>query len=99
MEFLVEKTTVIPETLPTDEVERLHAAEAAAVAELAAEGSLLRLWRRENLDGNLITVGLWAAPDTLHLTAAVSRLPLRRWMTVNIIPLHPHDNDPAGCVL
>ena len=46
MEYLVEFEVEVPDGTSESEVEQRQRAEAAAAAGLAAEGHLLRLWRR-----------------------------------------------------
>ena len=45
MEFLVEFQFNVPEGTPESEVKQRESAEAAAAADLAREGHLVRLWR------------------------------------------------------
>jgi muconolactone D-isomerase len=59
-EFLVETTTTIPEGTDLAQVGRHRAAEAVRAKELAATGSLVRLWRSV---GELRSIGLWRAAD------------------------------------
>ncbi|HWG27756.1 muconolactone Delta-isomerase family protein [Actinospica sp.] len=92
-EFLVEITTTIPEGTDPAEVDRRRAAEALRSADLAATGHLYRLWRPV---GELRSVGVWCAADEAELHQKVlGTLPLREWMTVHVIPLQPHPNDPG----
>ena len=46
MEFLVEFEVEVPAGTPDAEVEQHQRAESAAAAKLAADGHLVRLWRR-----------------------------------------------------
>ena len=92
-EFLVEITTAVPEGTDPAEVERRRAAEAVRAKELAATGHLARLWRPV---GELRSIGLWCADDETDLHEKVlGTLPLRPWMTLAVIPVEPHPNDPG----
>jgi muconolactone D-isomerase len=42
------------------------------------------------------TLGLWKAGSETELKGIIATLPLHKWMTVEITPLNPHPNDPAG---
>ncbi|MFD8753536.1 muconolactone Delta-isomerase family protein [Kitasatospora sp. NPDC059577] len=92
-EFLVEITTVIPEGISEEEVDRRRAAEAVRARELAATGHLARLWRPV---GERRSIGVWRAADEALLRAEVlGSLPLWPWMTAVVTPLEPHPNDPG----
>ena len=76
MEFLVDMVTVVPEGTGEDEVAAVRAREAARSRQLAAEGSLLRLWRPPLAPGEWRTWGLFerarrrAVGDGARLDAA-----------------------------
>ncbi|MFF4346973.1 muconolactone Delta-isomerase family protein [Streptomyces sp. NPDC001530] len=92
-EFLVEITTTIPDGTSQDEVDRRRAAEAARARELADTGNLARLWRPV---GELRSIGVWRAADEDELHEKVlGTLPLRPWMTLTVIALESHPNDPG----
>jgi muconolactone delta-isomerase len=92
-EFLVEITTTVPEGTSQDEVDRRRAAEAVRARELAATGNLARLWRPV---GELRSIRVWRAADEPELQEKVlGTLPLRPWMTLTVIPLESHPNDPG----
>jgi muconolactone D-isomerase len=95
MEFLVEFDVEVPDGTSETEVERRNRAEAGAAAGLAAEGHLLRLWRRTAAAGNPTAVGLYAADSRTELDALLRALPLADWMHVTVVPLAPHPNDPG----
>ncbi|MBP8532167.1 muconolactone Delta-isomerase family protein [Streptomyces sp. MK37H] len=92
-EFLVELTTTVPEGTDPSEVDGRRAAEAVRAKELATSGHLVRLWRPV---GELRSVGVWRAADETELHEKVlGTLPLRPWMTLLVIPLQAHPNDPG----
>lgn len=92
MEFLVAIEIRLPEAMPDDERTRLVAAEAARAAELAAEGTLLRVWR---VPGRRANRGLWEAPDATALHAALTSLPLWPYLEIEVQPLAAHPSDPG----
>ena len=93
MEFLVEMDVRWPPDGDQADKERLVAAEGRRAGELAAEGTLLRLWR---VPGRWANVGLWRAEDATALHAALSSLPLFPWLDVQVRPLAKHPSDPRG---
>src|SRR6185437_3209513 len=95
MECLVTMTTRVPDGTPEADVAGVRAREAAHSAELAAAGSLLRLWRPPLRPGEWRTLGLFAAGDDAELEAVLSSMPLRVWRTDQVTPLTPHVNDPV----
>ena len=82
-----------PGTLSADARAAATAAEAARARELAAAGTIVRLWR---IPGERANWGLWSATDADELHAAVSSLPLWPWCEVTVHPLARHPNDPAA---
>jgi len=96
MEFLVEFDLRIPQETPESKVTRRYSAEAAASAELAREGHLVRLWRPPVGRGERKALGLYRADSRAQLDALLDALPLSGWMQTTITPLEPHPNDPAG---
>jgi muconolactone D-isomerase len=95
VEFLTTLITNVPEGTPASEVEDTKAREAERAAELARQGHLLRLWRPPLEPGEWRTLGLWNAADETELREVLATLALHVWMTVEIIPLSPHPNDPG----
>jgi muconolactone D-isomerase len=95
MEFLVEFEVEVPDGTSETEVEQRNRSEAVAAGALAAEGHLLRLWRRTAPAGDPTAVGLYAADSRAELDALLRALPLADWMQVTVVPLAPHPNDPA----
>ena len=94
MEYLVTMTTHVPDGTPDQAVGDVRAREAAHSAELAARGSLLRLWRPPLRPGEWRTLGLFAAADSGQLEQVLASMPLRIWRTDEVTPLSPHPNDP-----
>lgn len=96
MEYLVTMTTRVPDGTPEADIQDIRAREAARSRELAAQGSLLRLWRPPLRPGEWRTLGLFAADDDGQLEEILISMPLRVWRTDESTPLSPHPNDPAG---
>jgi muconolactone D-isomerase len=96
MEYLVTMTTHVPDGTPESTVADTRTREAARARELAAEGHLLRLWRPPLAPGEWRTLGLYRADNEEELRGVLASMPLHVWMTVEITPLSPHPNDPAG---
>jgi muconolactone delta-isomerase len=95
MEYLVAMTTHVPYGTSDEAVEDVRAREAARSRELAAQGSLLRLWRPPLQPGEWRSLGLFAADDGDQLEEVLASMPLRIWRTDEVTPLSPHPNDPA----
>ena len=93
-EYLVSMTTRVPEGTSAGEVDDVRAREAAHSGELAAQGSLLRLWRPPLEPGEWRTLGLFAAPNDAELEEVLESMPLRVWRSDDVTPLMPHANDP-----
>lgn len=96
MEFLADMRTYVPEGTPDSEVDDTKTREAVRAGELAASGHLLRLWKPPVEPGEWRTIGLWRAENEAELQALLTTLPLHPWMKVELTPLTPHPNDPAG---
>ncbi len=95
MEYLVEFHINVPEGTPEAEVSDREQAEAAAAARLAADGDLVRLWKRTVATGETNALGLYRADSKTELDALLGALPLYEWMSVTVAPLERHPNDPA----
>lgn len=93
MEYLVTMTTHVPDGTSAEAVDDMRTREAARARELAAAGSLLRLWRPPLQPGEWRSLGLFAADDSAQLDAALSSMPLRVWRTDEAVALLPHPND------
>jgi muconolactone delta-isomerase len=95
MDYLVTMTTHVPGGTAEETVEDIRAREAARARDLAAQGSLLRLWRPPLQAGEWRTLGLFAADDPDRLEELLASMPLRVWRSDEVTPLSPHPNDPA----
>jgi muconolactone delta-isomerase len=95
MEFLVEFDVRVPEGVPESEVSDRMSAEAAAAAELARQGHLVRLWRRPAAPGESRAVGLYRAGSKQQLDVLLAALPLNDWLQTVVTPLERHPNDPT----
>src|SRR5262249_23628301 len=95
MEFLVEFEVEVPAGTPAAEVEQHQRAESAAAAKLAADGHLIRLWRRPLLGDGTTAIGLYPADSQAELDELPAALPLADWLRVTVTPLESHRNDPA----
>jgi muconolactone D-isomerase len=95
MEFLADMMTHVPEGTPQADVDATKAREAVHSGELAAQGSLLRLWKPPVKPGEWRTLGLWRADDEEQLQEILATMPLHKWMTVEVTPLTPHPSDPG----
>ncbi len=96
MEFLVTMTTTVPHGTPQDAIDEIRGREAARARELAAQGSLLRLFRPPLKPGEWRTLGLFAAEDGTELEKALASMPLRVWRSDEVTPLALHPNDPPA---
>jgi muconolactone delta-isomerase len=96
MEYLVTMTTHVPDGTSAEAVQDVRDREAAHTRELAAQGSVLRLWRPPLQPGEWRTLGLFAAADNGQLEKVLASMPLRVWRSDEVTPLRPHPNDPGG---
>ena len=95
MDYLVDFTITAPEGTTAAELEQRTTGEVARVAELAAQGHALRVWKPLPDDGRWRAVGLYRAADDAELQAILESLPLWPWMEVSVTALAEHPNDPA----
>jgi muconolactone D-isomerase len=95
MEFLVDMVTTVPDGTSEDAVTDIRTREAAHSRELAAQGSLLRLWRPPLAPGEWRSLGLFSAPDAEQLAQILAAMPLRVWRHDTVTPLTPHPSDPG----
>jgi muconolactone D-isomerase len=95
MDYLVEFVITIPDDAPPAEVAQRTADETTRVAELAAQGRVLRVWKPLPEDGHRRALGLYRAASDEELEAILDSLPLRPWMEVSVTALAKHPNDPA----
>lgn len=92
-EYLVEIVLEGTDSVPLAELEELRLAEAAVAADLAADGTLVRLWRTDQPGWR--NVGLWRARSERDLRGTIKSLPLARFMSVSVQKLGAHPNDPG----
>jgi muconolactone D-isomerase len=90
MEFLVRFEINQPESMTSDERERLRGIERARAMELREQGILKRLWR---VPGRRAVVGLWEADDATALHDALASLPMFPWMDVSVEALATHPQE------
>jgi muconolactone D-isomerase len=95
LEFLVEFESHIPDGTSESEIKARYSAEAAASAELARDGHLVRLWRPPMAPGERKALGLYRADGKEQLDGLLGALPLHEWMQVTVTPLEPHPSDPS----
>jgi muconolactone delta-isomerase len=95
MDYLVEFTITIPDDVRPAEIEQRLAGETTRVAELAAQGHALRVWRPLPEDGRRRALGLYRAESDEELATILDSLPLRPWMKTTVTALAEHPNDPA----
>lgn len=91
MEFLVRIEVQWPSEGDPEALARLTVAERARGAELAAAGTIRRMWRTPGRRANW---GLWEAADATMLHAAIASLPFFPFLDVEVIPLAAHPTDP-----
>jgi muconolactone delta-isomerase len=96
VDFLVEFHINVPEGTPESDVEQRESAEAAASADLARQGHLVRLWKPPVAPGQRKAVGLYRADSEAQLDGLLGALPLSGWMRTTVTPLEPHPNDPTS---
>ena len=95
MDYLVEFIITIPDDAPPAAIEQRLAGETTRVAELAAQGHVLRVWKPLPEDGRRRALGLYHAASDEELEAILDSLPLRPWMEISVTALAEHANDPA----
>jgi muconolactone D-isomerase len=93
MQFLLHIEVTWPPDGDPAEKERRIAGEAARARELAAAGTLKRLWR---IPGKWANWGIWEAADATALHAAITSLPMWPYLEVEVFPLADHPNDPGA---
>jgi muconolactone delta-isomerase len=96
MDYLVDFILTVPAGAPASERELRAAGESARVAELAAQGHVLRVWKPLPDNGRARAIGLYRAADDGELDQILASLPLRPWMEISVTALAPHPNDPAA---
>ena len=91
MEFLVNIVVEWPGDGDPEELRRLQAAERIRGDELAAAGTIRRMWR---VPGRRENWGIWEAEDATALHGAITSLPFFPYLEVEVIPLAAHPTDP-----
>src|SRR3954470_11887170 len=94
MEFLVDMVTTVPPGTSDEVVADMRVREAARSRELAAQGTLVRLWRPPLAPGEWRTWGLFQADGPEQLEQMLASMPLRAWRNDTVTPLSVHPNDP-----
>ena len=84
MEFLVNIEVGWPADGDADELARITTAERVRGAELAAAGTIRRMWR---VPGRRANWGVWEAEDATALHAAIASLPFFPYLELEVIPL------------
>lgn len=92
-EFLTTFRVAVPPGTSSDVVAETMAREADRASELAAQGSLLRLWTLPGADRAL---GHWQATGHDRMTHIVRSLPMAAWLDVDTLQLTRHPSDPAS---
>ena len=87
MEYLVDFTITIPDDAPPPEIEQRLAGETTRVAELAAQGHALRVWKPLPEDGRRRALGLYRAASDEEREAILDSLPVRPWMEISVTAL------------
>jgi muconolactone D-isomerase len=95
MDYLVEFTITVPDDAPPAEIEHRLAGETSRVAELAAQGHALGMWKPPPEDARQRALGLYRATSDEELEAILDSLPLRPWMEISVTAFAAHPNDPA----
>jgi muconolactone D-isomerase len=95
MEYLVDFIITIPDDAPPAEIEQRLEGETSRLAELAAQGNALRVWKPLPEDGRRRALGLYRAASDEELEAILDSLPLRQWMEISVTALAEHPNDPG----
>jgi muconolactone delta-isomerase len=96
MEYLVRMNTHVPDGTTDDVVQEVRTREADRSRKLAAQGSLLRLWRPPLAPGEWRTFGLFAVNNDDELEDVMRSMPLRMWRVDEVTMLTAHPNDPGA---
>jgi muconolactone D-isomerase len=92
MEFLVHVEVRWPGDGDPARHRELVTAERSRAHELAAAGTIKRLWR---IPGRRANWGLWQAADATELHSAIESLPFFPWLDVEVFALARHPSDPG----
>ncbi|NNC13757.1 muconolactone delta-isomerase [Planctomonas sp. JC2975] len=90
-EYFARLIVTVPEGTAPALADDLFAQEAKRAAELATNGTLLRLWRLPGEGNNL---GLWQAENETRLAGVLAALPLAPWLATTTEQLSRHPSDP-----
>lgn len=93
MEFLVQIQVNFPPEMPPAELDDVMAREHARGTELRAAGTIKRIWR---IPGRRANVGIWEAPGTDELHAAITSLPAFPWIDARVTALATHHLEADG---
>ncbi len=93
MEFLLRIEVTFPPDGDQEEKERRIAAEGVRARELAAEGTIKRIWR---VPGQWANWSIWQGADATAIHEAVTSLPMWPYLEVEVYPLADHPNDPGA---
>ena len=94
-EFLTYFTPRVPPDAPARTVSDRYQQERARTRDLAAAGTLERLWTIP-ADGR--SLGLWQPDEADQMQPILDALPLNGWLDVCTVPLTAHPSDPALAV-
>jgi muconolactone D-isomerase len=91
MEFLVHTQVRWPDDGDQSELARLTTTEHARARELAATGTIRRMWR---IPGRRANWALWSVADATQLHAALASMPMFPWLDIEVHALAKHPSDP-----
>jgi muconolactone delta-isomerase len=95
-EFFTIFSIRVPADAATATVDDITRQEAVRAGELAADGTLARLWLLPAEAGHTRTLGLWRTVDEQNMKSILDSLPMSGWMAIETIPLSTHPTDPAA---
>jgi muconolactone D-isomerase len=87
MEFLVEIQVNFPPDLPAERLAAVVEQEGVRGRELAAAGTIVRIWR---IPGRTANVGIWAGVDADEIHRALTSLPAFPWIDARVTALATH---------
>jgi muconolactone delta-isomerase len=96
VEFFTTFVLDVPAGTASATVDDVTAQEAARTRELAAVGTLERLWKLPAADSRTHALGLWQATGLEQMDEVLGSLPMIPWLTVETVALSPHPSDPAA---
>ncbi|MFV2062069.1 MAG: muconolactone Delta-isomerase [Chloroflexota bacterium] len=92
MEFLLHIKVTFPADGDPAEKDRRIKAEGVRARELAADGTIKRIWR---VPGQWANWSIWQGADATAIHEAVTSLPMWPYLDVEVHPLADHPNDPG----